>query len=77
VVVSVINCSILLIGMNINSPLATEFTLAKDSLIPKYGDPTISIEKAQQLVVDAAREYFDNSVSGNMYSGNMKLAAEW
>ncbi|KAI8584381.1 hypothetical protein K450DRAFT_219577 [Umbelopsis ramanniana AG] len=53
-----------------------KFTLAKDSMLPKYGEAMISINKAQQLVVDAAREYFDNSVSGNMYSGNMKLAAE-
>ncbi|KAG2183026.1 hypothetical protein INT44_006007 [Umbelopsis vinacea] len=53
-----------------------KFKLAKDSLLPKYGETTISINKAQQLVVDAEREYFDNAVSGNMYSGNMKLAAE-
>jgi hypothetical protein len=46
-------------------------------MLPRYGEAMISINKAQQLVVDAAREYFDNSVSGNMYSGNMKLAAEW
>ncbi|GAB5592323.1 hypothetical protein Unana1_07223 [Umbelopsis nana] len=53
-----------------------KFQLAKDSLLPKYGEPLLSIEKAQQLVVDASLEYFDNSVSGNMYSGNMKLASE-
>jgi hypothetical protein len=57
--------------------VCSEFQLAKDSLLPKYGEPLLSIEKAQQLVVDASLEYFDNSVSGNMYSGNMKLASEW
>ncbi|KAG2184910.1 hypothetical protein INT43_000823 [Umbelopsis isabellina] len=52
------------------------FNLAKATLLPKYGSKPISIEKAQQLIVDASREYFDNSNSGNMYHGNMKLASD-
>jgi hypothetical protein len=32
---------------------------------------------AEQLVIDASREFFDNASSGNMYHGYMKLAYEW
>lgn len=36
----------------------------------------MDISKAEQLVVDAEREFFDNATSGNMNSGSMKQAWE-
>lgn len=34
----------------------------------------MDITKAEQLVIDAEHEFFDNATSGNMNSGSMKLA---
>jgi hypothetical protein len=31
----------------------------------------------EQLVLDASRELYDNSESGNLHRGSMKLAYEW
>lgn len=32
---------------------------------------------AERLVIDASKEFFDNAESGNMNTGNLKLAYEW
>lgn len=40
-------------------------------------DKTLDIGRAEQLVIEAEQEFFDNATSGNMYTGNMKLAMEW
>lgn len=31
----------------------------------------------EALVLDASREFYDNSMSGNMHTGGMKLAYDW
>ena len=40
-------------------------------------DKTLDIGRAEQLVIEAQQEFFDNATSGNMYAGNMRLAMEW
>lgn len=37
----------------------------------------LDIGRAEELVVNAEQEFFDNATSGNMYTGNLKLALEW
>lgn len=31
----------------------------------------------EELVIAASRDFYDNSESGNLHSGEMKLAFEW
>lgn len=40
-------------------------------------DKTLDIGRAEQLILDAEQEFFDNATTGNMHEGNMKLAMEW
>jgi hypothetical protein len=37
----------------------------------------VGLEQAEKLVIDAEREFFDNSTTGNMNADNMKKAWEW
>ncbi|KAL1914941.1 uncharacterized protein VTP21DRAFT_7857 [Calcarisporiella thermophila] len=52
------------------------FSLAREILFPTSGNKMRPLEPAvaEQLVIDTAREFFDNSTSGNMLNGNMKMA---
>ncbi|KAI7857659.1 secretory pathway protein Sec39-domain-containing protein [Circinella umbellata] len=52
------------------------FRLAKDLMVGPKRDKTLDIGRAEQLVLDAEQEFFDNATTGNMYDGNMKLAME-
>ncbi|CAG8473883.1 8152_t:CDS:10 [Acaulospora morrowiae] len=53
-----------------------KFRLSQEILIPTDKPQPLSIEIAEQLVIDASREFFDNASSGNMYHGYMKMAYE-
>ena len=53
------------------------FRLAKDLMVGPKRDKTLDIGRAEQLVLDAEQEFFDNATTGNMHDGNMKLAMEW
>ncbi|CAO3702304.1 unnamed protein product [Rhizopus stolonifer] len=48
------------------------FKLAKELILG--GNQLIDITKAEKLVIDAEREFFDNATSGDMDSGSLKLA---
>jgi hypothetical protein len=48
------------------------FKLAKELILGS--NKLIDITKAEQLVIDAEHEFFDNATSGNMNSGSMKQA---
>ncbi|GAN05147.1 sec39-domain-containing protein [Mucor ambiguus] len=50
------------------------FKLAKELILGS--NKIIDITKAEHLVIDAEREFFDNATSGNMNSGSMKQAWE-
>ncbi|KAI9258937.1 secretory pathway protein Sec39-domain-containing protein [Phascolomyces articulosus] len=52
------------------------FRLAKDLMVGPNRDKTLDIGRAEQLVLDAEQEFFDNATTGNMHDGNMKLAME-
>ena len=40
-------------------------------------DKTLDIGRAEQLVLDAEQEFFDNATTGSMHEGNLRLAMEW
>ncbi|RCH85839.1 hypothetical protein CU097_005433 [Rhizopus azygosporus] len=48
------------------------FKLAKELILGR--NKLIDITKAEKLVIDAEREFFDNATSGDMYSGDLKQA---
>ncbi|KAG1645897.1 hypothetical protein G6F44_001360 [Rhizopus delemar] len=50
------------------------FKLAKELILG--GNKLIDITKAEKLVIDAEREFFDNATSGDMDSGSLKQAWE-
>ncbi|KAK4511911.1 uncharacterized protein ATC70_003910 [Mucor velutinosus] len=50
------------------------FKLAKELILGS--NKIMDITKAEHLVIDAEREFFDNATSGNMNSGSMKQAWE-
>ncbi|RIA89759.1 secretory pathway protein Sec39-domain-containing protein [Glomus cerebriforme] len=54
-----------------------KFDLARKIILPTDQPQPLDIIVAEQLVIDASREFFDNAPSGNMYHGYMKLAYEW
>lgn len=54
-----------------------QFSLARRLLQEHAGAQELDAAAQEQLVVDTARELYDNAESGNMNSGNMKLAYEW
>jgi hypothetical protein len=39
--------------------------------------PPIDQATAEKLVIDAARDFFDNADTGNRYAGLMKTAYDW
>ncbi|KAI7863811.1 secretory pathway protein Sec39-domain-containing protein [Spinellus fusiger] len=53
-----------------------QFKLANELILGSGVSKLVPIHKAQQLVIDAAKEFFDNATTGNMYTGNMKQALE-
>ncbi|CAB4488239.1 unnamed protein product [Rhizophagus irregularis] len=53
-----------------------KFNLARKIILPTDQPQPLDITVAEQLVIDASREFFDNAPSGNMYHGYMKLAYE-
>jgi hypothetical protein len=52
-----------------------EFRLAKELVVGPRS--MMGLEQAEKLVIDAEREFFDNSTTGNMNADNMKKAWEW
>lgn len=52
-----------------------EFRLAKELVVGPRS--MVGLEQAEKLVIDAEREFFDNSTTGNMNADNMKKAWEW
>jgi hypothetical protein len=52
--------------------LTLGFKLAKELILGS--NKMMDIAKAEQLVIDAEHEFFDNATSGNMNSGSMKQA---
>jgi hypothetical protein len=51
--------------------------LARKIILPTDRLQPLDMVVAEQLVIDASREFFDNAPSGNMHYGYMKLAYEW
>lgn len=58
------------------NPLA-EFDLAKRLLNGSELDVPLGPGVVESLVLDASREFYDNSSSGNMHTDGMKLAYDW
>ncbi|KAI8146956.1 secretory pathway protein Sec39-domain-containing protein [Fennellomyces sp. T-0311] len=52
------------------------FRLAKDLMVGPTRDKTLDIGRAEQLVLDAEQEFFDNATTGSMHEGNLQLAME-
>ncbi|CAG8485907.1 15887_t:CDS:2 [Acaulospora colombiana] len=52
------------------------FRLSREILLPTDKPQPLSMKVAEQLVIDASREFFDNASSGNMYYGYMKMALQ-
>ncbi|ORY05737.1 hypothetical protein K493DRAFT_204113, partial [Basidiobolus meristosporus CBS 931.73] len=50
------------------------FRLARELLLPKEKAPPLSAPAAEELVINASREFFDNAESGSMDGGFMKMA---
>ncbi|KAJ3297076.1 hypothetical protein HK104_000885 [Borealophlyctis nickersoniae] len=48
------------------------FELAKRIMQPDRGLPPLPIEVSEKLVIDAAREFYDNAEDGDMYRGYLK-----
>ncbi|RUP51579.1 secretory pathway protein Sec39-domain-containing protein [Jimgerdemannia flammicorona] len=55
----------------------TRFRLAREVLFPQDRPRPLDLQVTEKLVIDASREFFDNAESGNMNTGNLKLAYEW
>ncbi|KAL0093961.1 secretory pathway protein Sec39-domain-containing protein [Phycomyces blakesleeanus] len=52
------------------------FRLANELMLGSTVGRIMDINKAEKLVIDAEREFFDNATTGNMYAGNMKMALD-
>ncbi|KAI9008855.1 secretory pathway protein Sec39-domain-containing protein [Phycomyces nitens] len=52
------------------------FKLATELMLGSTVGRIMDINKAEKLVIDAEREFFDNATTGNMYAGNMKMALD-
>ncbi|KAJ3081831.1 hypothetical protein HK102_002104, partial [Quaeritorhiza haematococci] len=52
------------------------FKLAKDILQPEMGFPPLPMDVCEKLVIDAAREYFDNAEDGSEASEYMRNARQ-
>ncbi|CAG8573263.1 9230_t:CDS:2 [Cetraspora pellucida] len=52
------------------------FRLAREILLPTDEPHPLKMDKAEKLVINASREFFDNATSGNMNHGYMKMAYE-
>ncbi|KAK9721898.1 hypothetical protein K7432_003052 [Basidiobolus ranarum] len=50
------------------------FRLARDLLLPHDKSPPLPASVAEELVINVAREFFDNAESGSMNGGFMKMA---
>ncbi|KAK9900374.1 hypothetical protein P389DRAFT_140078 [Cystobasidium minutum MCA 4210] len=53
---------------------SAKFGLARSLFQPSSGERPLDASTEQALVLAASREYYDNADSGNLNSGNMKLA---
>ncbi|CAG8579002.1 9234_t:CDS:2, partial [Dentiscutata heterogama] len=53
-----------------------KFRLAREILLPTDKPRPLEMDKAEKLVINASREFFDNAASGNMNHGYMKMAYE-
>ncbi|CAG8678878.1 19269_t:CDS:2, partial [Dentiscutata erythropus] len=53
-----------------------KFRLAREILLPTDKPHPLEMDKAEKLVINASREFFDNAASGNMNHGYMKMAYE-
>ena len=51
--------------------------MAKSLFSSSSGEQPLDASTQQELVLAASREFYDNAESGNLHSGNMKLAFEW
>ncbi|RUS21516.1 secretory pathway protein Sec39-domain-containing protein [Endogone sp. FLAS-F59071] len=54
----------------------TGFRLAREVLFPQDRPRPLDLQVTEKLVIDASKEFFDNAESGNMNTGNLKLAYE-
>ncbi|KAH7344673.1 secretory pathway protein Sec39-domain-containing protein [Rhizoctonia solani] len=52
------------------------FDMAHDMLNPRGIPPPLSTDAVERLCLAVSREFYDNATSGNIYSGDMKLAYE-
>ncbi|KAJ1311120.1 hypothetical protein OPQ81_009621 [Rhizoctonia solani] len=52
------------------------FDMAHDMLNPRGIPPPLSTDAVERLCLAVSREFYDNATSGNIHSGDMKLAYE-
>ncbi|KEP52233.1 secretory pathway protein Sec39 [Rhizoctonia solani 123E] len=52
------------------------FEMAHDMLNPRGIPPPLSTDAVERLCLAVSREFYDNATSGNIHSGDMKLAYE-
>jgi hypothetical protein len=51
--------------------------MAHDMLNPRGIPPPLPTDVVENLCLTVSREFYDNATSGNIHSGDMKLAYEW
>ncbi|OZJ03144.1 hypothetical protein BZG36_04642 [Bifiguratus adelaidae] len=53
-----------------------KFTLARDVLLPFNAPKPLRFDMVEKIVLEASREFYDNSTSCSVFSGNLKLARD-
>ncbi len=53
-----------------------EFDIAK-ALLNNPQVKKLGLQTIEEICLIASREFYDNSESGNMHTGDMKLAYDW
>ena len=54
-----------------------KINLAKKIAFPSSGSPPIPMQDLEMIVLDSARDFFDNAESGDKTKGYMKIALNW